>query len=96
MNIQITGHHTAITPALESFTKLKFSRLRRLADKISEIHVVFAIDKLQQIAEATIHLPGGNIHARSVSANMYKAIGSLIDKLGGQLRKRKDKNSDHR
>jgi putative sigma-54 modulation protein len=96
MQLHFTGHHIEITPALRSFTEEKFERLKRYMDRITNIHVTFEVAKLRQIAEASIHLHGGEIHAKSESEDMYSAIDLLIDKLDRQLKKRKEKEGDRR
>ncbi len=42
-----------------------------------------------------MHLSGGKLHASAVQDDMYAAIDSLIDKLDRQVRKHKEKLSDH-
>jgi putative sigma-54 modulation protein len=96
MQINLTGHHMPITPALREFTNGKFDRLQRYSDRITSIHVIFGVEKLLQIAEANVHVSGGEIYARSESEDMYSAIDALIDKLDRQLKKRKEKNKSHR
>ena len=95
MQINFTGHHIDVTPALREFTAGKFEKLERYADRITSVNVTFGVQKLSQIAEANIHINGGEIHARSESKDMYTAIDGLIDKLDRQLVKIKEKNSDH-
>lgn len=96
MQIQFTGHNLEITPALKSFTVEKFNKLERHFDNINSIHVVFDIQKLSQIAEATIHINKGEVHAKAESDDLYAAIDVLIDKLNRQLLKHKEKIQEHR
>lgn len=96
MQINFTGHQIEVTPALRSFAKEKFDKLERHFDKITAINVVFGVEKLRQIAEATILVSKGELHASSESDNMYSAIDLLIDKLDKQLIKHKQKMQDHR
>ena len=49
----------------------------------------------QQIAEATVNLNGGEIHASSEHQDMYAAIDGLIDKLDRQVIKHKEKLKRH-
>lgn len=91
MQLQMTGHKVEITPALREFTTSKFERIKRFSDHIISIHVIFDVEKVRQIAEATVNLHGSEIHARSESENMYTAIDMLIDKLTRQLIKHKEK-----
>ena len=85
-----------VTPALRVFTQEKFDKLERHFDKITAINVVFDVEKLRQIAEATILVNKGELHASSESEDMYTAIDILVDKLDRQLIKHKEKMRDHR
>lgn len=96
MRINITGHHLDVTPALKAFTKEKFDRLERHFDKITSANIVFDVEKLRQIAEATLLVSKGELHARSESQDMYAAIDTLVDKLDRQLIKHKEKMRKHR
>ena len=55
MQINITGHRMDITPAIRSFTEEKFQKLERHFDHITSINVVYDVEKLRQIAEATVY-----------------------------------------
>lgn len=91
MHINITGHRLDVTPALRAFTEEKFDRLERHFDHITAINVVFDVEKLRKIAEATILVSKGELHASSESEDMYAAIDTLVDKLNRQLMKHKEK-----
>lgn len=95
MQINFTGHNMNVTPALKSFTEDKFDKLSRHFDKITAINVVFNVEKLAQIVEATIFIPKGELHARAESEDMYTAIDELMDKLDRRLIKHKEKLRDH-
>lgn len=95
MQLNITGHRLDITPALRAFTEEKFDKLERHFDHITSINVVFDVEKLRQIAEATVFVAKGELHASSESDDMYTAIDALIQKLDRQLIKHKEKTRDH-
>lgn len=95
MQINLTGHHCQITPALRTFTTEKFERLTRCGEQIMSVNVVLNVDKLLQTAEATLHVPGTQIHASATSKDMYTAIDELIDKLERQIKKHRDKTTHH-
>jgi putative sigma-54 modulation protein len=96
MQINFTGHRLDVTHALREYTISKFDRLQRHFDKITSIHVVFDVEKLRQIAEATMHVSKAELHASSEAEDMYSAIDSLADKLDRQLIKHKEKLKNHR
>ena len=58
MQINITGHRMDVTTALRTFTEEKFDKLERHFDQITKINVVFDVEKLRQIAEATVFVYG--------------------------------------
>jgi len=95
MQINLTGHHVEITDSLRDYVHSKFAKLERHFDNINNVHVVLNVEKLQQIAEATLHLNGGEVFATSQHEDMYAAIDGLIDKLDRQVLKHKEKLSKH-
>lgn len=96
MQITMKGHRIEVTSALRAYTEDKFERLERHFDKVTAINVVFDVEKIRQIAEATISVAKGEVHASSEAENMYTAIDLLVDKLDRQLMKHKEKILDHR
>lgn len=96
MQINITGHRMEVTSSLKAFTEKKFNILQRHFDHITSINVVFDVEKLRQIAEATIFVSKGELHASAESEDMYAAIDILVDKLNRQLVKHKEKLLGHR
>lgn len=96
MHINITGHRMDVTPAIRAFTEEKFQRLERHFDHITAIHVTYDIEKLRQIAEATIFVAKAELHASSEAEDLYAAIDTLVDKLNRQLMKHKEKLIGHR
>lgn len=95
MQLNITGQHIEITPALREFVNTKFAKLEQYSDRITQVHVVLKVERVQQIAEATLHVSGGELHATSEVNDMYAAIDGLIDKLSRQLTRHKDKLKQH-
>ncbi len=96
MQIQITGHHIEVTPAMHSYIKTKFERLERHFDHAGDAHVILTVQKLLQKAEATIQIPRATIFADAEAEDMYAAIDELIDKLDRQIKKHKEKSTEYR
>jgi putative sigma-54 modulation protein len=96
MQIDVTGHHIDITPALKDYVTGKFDRLVRHLDKVTSAHVILSVEKLRQKAEATINLNGATLFANSEEEDMYAAIDALIDKLDRQALKHKEKITGRR
>ncbi len=95
MNLNLTGHHVEITPALRDYVNLKLDRVVRHFDHVTSTHVILSVDKLQQKAEVTLHVKGKDIHADATDADLYAAIDQLADKLNRQIVKHKEKISTH-
>lgn len=95
MNLQLTGHHLEITPALREYVSAKFSRISNHFDHVIDVKVTMSIEKLAQKVEATLHVPGNDLHAECTDENMYSAIDMLTDKLDRQVVKHKEKHGDH-
>ncbi|AIF97894.1 MAG TPA: ribosome hibernation promoting factor [Alteromonas australica] len=95
MQINLTGHHVEITDSLRNYVDTKFSKLERHFDHISNVHVILNVEKLNQKAEATMHLSGAEVFASSENTDMYAAIDSMVDKLDRQVIKHKEKLKKH-
>ena len=94
MNLNLSGHHLEVTPALRAYVEEKLGRVTRHFDHVIDAHVVLSVDKLRQKAEVTLHLRGKDIHCECEEQDLYAAIDLLIDKLDRQVLKYKDKRQD--
>jgi putative sigma-54 modulation protein len=95
MNMNITGHHIEVTPAIHDYVTGKLDRVIRHFDNVTSVHVVLSVQKLQQKAEVTLHVKGKDIFADSQDADLYAAIDTLADKLDRQVVKYKEKQNGH-
>lgn len=95
MQINLTGHHVEITDSIRDFVHSKFAKLERHFDHINNVYVVLTVEKLNQKAEATVHLNGSEVHASAVNQDMYASIDSMVDKLDRQILKYKGKITQH-
>ncbi len=96
MQIQVSGHQVAITPALHDYVSVKFDRIVRHFDHLHDVTVTLSVEKLLHKAEATMHCASNKtIHADAQAADMYAAIDALADRLDRQVKKHKEKLTDH-
>lgn len=91
MQINLSGHHIDITDSMRSYVETKFTKLERHFDSINSAQVILNVEKLNQIAEAKLHLTGGEVFANAQNDDMYAAIDALVDKLDRQVIKHKEK-----
>jgi len=96
MNLNVSGHHLEVTPALRSYVQEKIGRVRRHFDHVIDAHVILTADKLKQKAEVTLHVPGKDLHCECEDGDLYAAIDVLADKLDRQVLKYKDKLHEKR
>jgi putative sigma-54 modulation protein len=95
MNLNITGHHVEVTPAIRDYVTDKLGRVTRHFDHVIDVNVILSVEKLVQKAEVTVHVSGKDIHVEATDADMYAAIDSLVDKLDRQVLKHKEKHGNH-
>ncbi len=95
MQIDVTGHHVELTDPLRNYVSDKFERLQRHFDHVTDVHVILSVEKLRHTAEATMNISGGKLFADSTEEDMYAAIDSLTDKLDRQIKKHKEKITNH-
>src|SRR3990167_6046519 len=95
MNLNITGHHLEVTPAMRDYVTSKLDRVVRHFDHVTAVHVILSVEKLRQKAEITVHVRGKDIFVEAQDENLYAAIDVLADKLDRQVLKHKEKAAEH-
>ena len=96
MNLNLTGHHLEITPAIRDYVVAKLDRVTRHFDHVIDVNVVMSVNKLRHKVEVNLHTRGKDIHVEAVAPDMYAAIDALVDKLDRQVLKHKEKRALHR
>ena len=95
MNLNITGHHLDVTPAIRAYIHTKMSRVVRHFDHVIDASAFLMVDRakekdLRQTAELTLHLKGKELFAQAHHEDLYHAMDAVIDKLDRQLLKHKE------
>jgi putative sigma-54 modulation protein len=96
MNLNLTGRHLEITPAIREHVISKLDKVKRHFDNVIDINVILSVDKLIQKAEANVHVSGKTIFAETEDSNLYVAIDELVDSLDRQVLKHKGKHTARR
>ena len=91
MNLNVSGHHLEVTPAIRGYVQGKLERVKRHFDHVIDAHVILSVDKLRQKAEVTLRLRGKDIHCACAEQDLYAAIDLVVDKLDRQVLKYKAK-----
>lgn len=91
MNVEITGRHVLITPAIRTYV---LKRLRKfvkiLGDDIS-FHVIVDVEKERQTAEILLKSKLLDLTGKGETDDMYNSIVRAIEKLERQALKHKSK-----
>jgi putative sigma-54 modulation protein len=95
MNLTVSGHHVAVTPAMRDYVSGKLSRITRHFDHVIDVNVILSVEKLQQKAEVTVHVRGKDIHVESGNSDLYAAVDLVVDKLDRRILKYKDAVQAH-
>ena len=95
MNLNITGRHVEVTPAIRDYLSSKLDRVIRHIDNVTSVTVTLSVEKLKQKVDVTLHVRGKDIFVESEDADLYAAIDAMTDKLDRQVQKYKQKMTDH-
>jgi len=95
VNLTVSGHHVAVTPAMRTYVQSKMDRVTRHFDHVIDVNVILSVEKLTQKAEVTVHVRGKDIFVECGDPDLYAAIDLMIDKLDRQIIKYKDKVQAH-
>ncbi len=96
MEVVITGRQMRIIPALKRYIEERAQRMERCADPSSHIVWTLKAEKHRQIAEANLHSNGFIFQAQEETDEMYASVDGVMKKIERQLKKYKEKHSDHR
>ena len=94
--MKITGRHLVVTPALRQHIENRFERLERYEVKLCHLEVILGVSKLQHSAEVVCTMQGRRIQAKASTREMYATIDQLVDRMGAQIRKHKERLADHK
>ena len=95
MNIEYTGRHIEVTPALRAHVEEQFDRLGPLFDgKPAKVHVIIEVERGRHRSEIVINWRNEVLTATSSLDDMYQSLSQTVDKIEKQARRLKDKVID--
>ena len=95
MQITITARHFDLTNAIRDHIETCSERLERYFDHVLNVHFILVLENEKSHVEMILHAPRNNFRSDAFDKDMYLAIDEAIDKMEVQVRKLKDKWSDH-
>lgn len=96
MNIIITGRHMELTDNLKGYVEKKLKRFKRYLGNITEVVVTLSTEKYRHKTEVILNVNGMFIQAESITGEIYSSIDDVMEKLGRQVKKYKEKIVSHR
>ncbi|WP_320675111.1 ribosome hibernation-promoting factor, HPF/YfiA family [Prochlorococcus sp. MIT 1341] len=100
MKLLIHGRNLEITPAIREYTQAKLEKAcHHFGGMVQEADIHLSVARNprvpQQTAEVTVFANGIVIRAQERSESLYASIDLVASKLCRQLRRYKDRNTDH-
>ena len=96
LNFNVTFRHTESTPALKTYAIDKVDHcVRKYLTHDGDIKVILAVEKRDHSVEVVLHSKGHEATATASTHDLYSAVDKVVDALEAQLRKQKDKNTQH-
>lgn len=95
MNIEVTGRHIEVTPALKSHIEEQFKKIEDVfGGKASKAHFIIEVERGMSRSEVIINWRNEVLTANTAISDMYQSISQTVDKIEKQARKLKDKIID--
>jgi putative sigma-54 modulation protein len=91
MNVEITGRHIVITPAIRSYVLKRLRKFARILGDDISLHVIIDVEKQRQTAEILLKSKLLDLAGKGQTGDMYTSIVRAIDKLERQALKHKSK-----
>src|SRR5512138_3594877 len=95
MQVNITFRHLEPTDALKSHVRDRVAHVGKFIDRPSEAHAVLHVENLDHHAEITVKAGRFLLRGTGRSQDMYASIDAATDRIEKQLKKHKEKLTDH-
>lgn len=97
MQISTTGRHMELTDSLRDYVEARMEKLNAEFPRLQNAHMVLNVEKHRQIAELVVHAPHRFVvDAKEETDDMYASIDRAVEKAEKQLRRNRDKVTDHK
>lgn len=95
MQITITARHFELTKAIRDYVESSCLKLKKYFDQIITIHVTLALENSRNICELSLHAGKFGLQSEAEEMDMYLSIDNALDKMEAQIKKLKDRVTDH-
>ncbi len=91
MNVEITGRHVVITPAIRDYVLKRLRKFAKILGDDISFHVIIGVEKERQAAEILLKSKSLDLTGKVQTHDMYNSIVRAIEKLERQAIKQKRK-----
>jgi putative sigma-54 modulation protein len=91
MNVEITGRHILITPAIRTYLEKRLRKLEKILGENISFHVIVDVEKNRQTAEILLKSKLLDLTGKGQTNDMYNSIVLAIEKIEKQALKQKSK-----
>ncbi len=95
MKLQINGQHVEVTGPMREHIISRLKNLDTYLHKDAAVHVMVKMEKRRHVMEISVAAAHAVFFATAHSEDMYIAADRVVDKLGRQLAKHKEKRTSH-
>ncbi|MGO9821246.1 MAG: ribosome hibernation-promoting factor, HPF/YfiA family [Solirubrobacteraceae bacterium] len=101
MRIEVKGRNLPVSDDTREYVVKRFRKISRQVSELAELEVELFEERNpaiaeSQVAEATLHLKGVTLRARSCSREMLHSINKVSDELSVQVKRHRDKRRRRR
>jgi putative sigma-54 modulation protein len=95
MQITITARHFELTKAIRDYVEAACEKMSKYFDHIINLHVTLSLENSRNLCEITLHASKFTLQSESEEMDMYLAIDNTIEKMESQIKKLKERVTDH-
>jgi putative sigma-54 modulation protein len=96
LKIVITGRHVGVTESMKTYAREKIEKLERLFDRATLARVTMDMDHDSHLVEIVLDVTRGvSLVGKAEAPDMYAALDLAEQKIGMQLRRFKQRLTDH-
>jgi len=95
MQITITARHFELTRAIRDYVETSCLKLKKYFDHIITVHATLALENSRNICELSLHAARFSLQSEAEEMDMYLSIDNAVEKMEGQIKKLKDRITDH-
>jgi len=96
MKIHLVARKTKLTQPIKDFIESRLAKMQGFVDNIVWAQVIISVEKKIHGAEVVLHAGHQTMKAAAESDDLYAAIDKAMTKMESQVKKYKEKFSEHR